>query len=165
MKHLVIVHGPPGVGKSTLTGLLREQLQEYAYVDRPYIKRGLKPAGKDVARRLSKEASYLLISRLVELGKDIIAEEVDPESVFKNIGERFFSEHGYTLIPFRLTCTVEAAIKRDIERDAKTIGEEGVREMHAGYAVIKPYEVVIDTEKNGVEDCLAMMLRRIRRED
>ena len=64
MKQLIIVHGPPSVGKSTLTGLLRKELSGYAYVDRPNIKRGLNPVGKDVARRLSKQVSYELIERL-----------------------------------------------------------------------------------------------------
>lgn len=41
-------------GKSTLTEMLREKFPDYSYVDRPFIKRGLKPAGKKDALRISK---------------------------------------------------------------------------------------------------------------
>ena len=76
MPKIITLHGPMAAGKSTITELLREKLPSFPYVDRPYIKRGLKPAGRKEALKISKEASYFIIEKLMELGKDIIVQEV-----------------------------------------------------------------------------------------
>lgn len=141
--------------------MLRERYPSYAYVDRPYIKRGLKPAGKKVALRLSKEASYLLINELITLGQDMIVQELDPESIRKRLGDEFLEGKGYRIVPFYIACPVETAIQRDIERDAKTVGEEGVRRIHDGYAQPHPYEIVIETDNASVEDCIYRMISSI----
>jgi adenylylsulfate kinase-like enzyme len=163
MHHIITIHGPLGAGKSTLTTLLREQLPTYSYVDRPYIKRGLKPAGKEQALALSKKASYMLIEELVSLGQDIIAEEVTPVSMKKHFGEEFFKKHHYTIIPFYLTCSVETAIERDLNRGKTILGEAGVRNIHENYAKPADYEIIINTEQASTQQCLQHMLTNINR--
>lgn len=162
MPNIITIHGPVGAGKSTLTAILRERLPTYSYVDRPYIKRGLKPAGREQALKLSKEASYFLIEKLVSMKQDIIVQEVNPVSMKKHLGEKFFKEHRYKIIPFFISCSVEAGIKRDLERSAKTVGEEGVRKIHDEYVKPSPNEIVIDTEKMSVDECIAKMMSHIK---
>ena len=161
MHNIITIHGPVGTGKSTLTEVLREKLPTHSYVDRPYIKRGLKPAGKKEALRLSKEASYFLIRELVNMNQNIIVQEVNPESLRNKLGAEFFEQHNYKLISFFISCSVDTAIRRDIERSAKTVGEEGVRKIHSEYVSPSPYEIIIDTDKMSVAECINEMLSHI----
>lgn len=165
MYNIITIHGPVGAGKSTLTEILREKLPTYSYVDRPYIKRGLKPAGKKEALRLSKEASYFLIRELVNMNQNIIVQEVNPESMKNKIGADFFEQHNYKIIPFFISCSVDIAIQRDLDRSAKTVGEEGVRKIHSEYVSPARYEIVIDTEKMYVDECITKMLSHIMDEN
>ncbi|MBN1275652.1 AAA family ATPase [Candidatus Woesearchaeota archaeon] len=162
MGTIINLHGPPGVGKSTLSTILREKLPDYAYVDRPYIKRGLKPAGKELAKRLSKQAAYFLIGELIKEEKDVITEEINPKSLYNRFGQDYFKEHGYEVHSFRLTCPVEVAIRRDLERSAKTIGEEQMRAYHEEYGEAQPYETVIDTSKHGIDECIGIIMQKIK---
>jgi len=162
MYNIITIHGPIGAGKSTLTEMLRERLPSYSYVDRPFIKKGLKPAGKKEAKRLSREASYFLIRELVGMSQNIIVQEVNPEIMKRSFGEDFFEKHDYRLISFFVSCSVETAIKRDIERKTGTAGEERVREIHSQFYKPAPYEIVIDTEKMSVDECIAKMMAEIK---
>lgn len=161
MNKIITIHGPACGGKSTLTQVLREKLPSYSYVDRPYIKRGLKPVGKKEALRLSKEASYFLIKELLHLNQNIIVEEVNPESLKNKIGEDLFKTHNYKIISFFMYCSIDTAIQRDHERNAKTIGEEKLREINLNYTSPASYEIVINTEKKGVDECISEMLLHI----
>lgn len=158
MPNIITIHGPVGAGKSTLTETLREKLPTYSYVDRPFIKRGLKPAGRKEALNLSKDASYFLIEKLVLLNQDIIVQEVNPESMKRKIGTDFFKKHNYRIISFFISCSVDTAIKRDLQRKAKTVGEEGVRKIHSEYVTPAVDEVVIDTEIMSVDECISKMM-------
>ncbi len=161
MKNIITIQGPVAAGKSTITRILRTKLNTYSYVDRPFIKRGLRPAGKQLSLKLSKRTSYFLIKELVKVEQDIIVEEVNPESMKKNMGETFFKEHNYKIISFFISCSVETAIKRDSLREAKTLGEEGVQRIHKKYVQPAGYEIVINTENASVEECVSKMLSRI----
>ncbi len=161
MNRIITIHGPAGAGKSTLTKILRDKLPTYSYVDRPIIKRGLKPAGRKEALRLSKEASYFLIKGLVALKQDIIVQEVTPVSMNKKIGEGFFRDNDYEVVSFYLKCSIETAIQRDQERDAKTVGEEGMHRIHKEYIVPAHHEIIIDTEKMSVEGCIDLMMSKL----
>ena len=161
MNKLITIHGPAGAGKSTLTKIIRDKIPTYSYVDRPIIKRGLKPAGRKEALRLSKKAAYFLIKELVNLKQNIIVQEVTPISMNKKIGENFFKENSYEVISFYITCSIETAIKRDLERDAKTVGEEGIKKIHDEYIAPAPYEIIIDTEKMSVEKCIEIIMSKI----
>lgn len=161
MPNIIPIHGPVAVGKSTLTSILREKLPSYSYVDRPYLKRGLKAAGKENALKISKEASYFIIRQLVELKQDIIVQEVNPESMKRKIGEDFFRQNRYKIISFYIKCSVKNAIERDELRDAKTVGKERIEEIHDEYSEPADYEIVIDTDKLSIEESAKLMLSKI----
>jgi adenylylsulfate kinase-like enzyme len=165
MYNIITIHGPVGVGKSTLTNILREKLPTYSYVDRPFIKRGLKPAGRTEALKLSKEATYFLIKELVLLNQNIIVQEVNPESMQRKIGKEFFEEHNYRIIPFFISCSIETAIQRDINRSAKTVGKEGVQKIHTEYVKPMPYELVIDTGEKSIDECISIMISEINKQN
>ena len=152
---IITIQGPSACGKSTLTRLLREEL-DYAYVDRPMIKRGLKPIGRQEALRLSKDATYHVIRQLIERGDDIIAQEVNPESLKKHVDLK-----GYRLVPFYIKCPVETALERDRERPGKTHRPELIRRIHEEYPKPADYEIIIDTEKMTIQESLDYMMGHI----
>ena len=162
MIYIIIIHGPSGVGKSTITIVLREKLPTFSYVDRPYIKRGLKPAGKEFALSISKKASYIIVRELIEVRQNIITEEINPESMTKHIGKDYIESNGYKILSFYLTCDLETAVKRDMVREAKTVGREGITSIHENYTKPYSYENVIDTGKVSVEKAIDMIIASIK---
>lgn len=158
MPKLITIHGPVGAGKSTLTEQLRKRLPTYSYVDRPFIKRGLKPAGRKNALKLSKKASYFLIKELVKLKQDIIVQEVSSENLKAHFPTGFFPKNKYTIVPFYIKCSVETSIKRDLDRPAKIVGEKGVRKIHEEYLSPLKTEIIIDTDKLSVKKAIKKMI-------
>lgn len=161
MPNLIILHGPPAAGKSTLTNVLREKLSTWPYVDRPNIKRGLKPLGREEAKKLSKEMSYTILKELMKLKKNIIVQEVNPSSVKKKL-RYYLKKYNYQIFAFYIHCSVDEAIQRDKKRTKKTRAAL-IKKIHKEFTGPSEIETVIDTEKLSVSECIKIILKEIRK--
>ena len=156
---LVNVHGPLGVGKSNLMGLLKKAFSSFVYVDRPRIKRGLKALEKPIALKLSKDVSFYLLDKLMDLKANIFTEEISPKHLVSNFKDKLSD---YELISFYLTCSVDEAISRDLTRGKTVVGESRVRQIHSEYRAPESYEIVLNTEESSVEEVFSEMVKRIK---
>ena len=162
MPKIITIHGPMAVGKSTITTQLREKLPKYAYVDRPYIKRGLKPLGRELALKLSKEASYYLTRKIMRLGKNIILEEISPVSLRRKIKHSIFKKYNYQIYSFYLICSVNEAKRREkLRRNQKTPRPRLLERIHKEFPPPSKHEIVIDTEKLSANQAVKFILKKI----
>ncbi len=160
MPTIINIHGPMAAGKSTLTKLMREHFKDYAYVDRPNLKKGLQPLGKPLAKALSKDAVYFVVKQLMKQGNNIILEEINPESLKKKL-RYYFKKYNYTLHSFYVQCSVEEAMKRDILRSNKNRSDR-VKEIHAQMKGPTQCDTLLNTEKMSVVECLKLILKQIK---
>lgn len=159
-KIIINLHGPMAAGKSTLTEMLREKYTDFAYVDRPFIKRGLKPAGNTLAKSISKDATYFIIKEIIKNNVNIIVQEVNPQSIQNQLGE-IINKNNYVVLSFYLKCGLEESIKRDEKRFTKKGRPELVREIYEKYKEPTELDIVIDTENNSKEECVELILGEI----
>ena len=161
MPTIINIHGPMAAGKSTLTRLMRENFKTYAYVDRPNIKKGLDPLGKPISRALSKDAVYFIVKQFMKQGYNIILEEINPESLKKKL-RYYFKKYHYTLHSFYVHCSVEEAMKRDVQRSNKNRSER-VKEIHAQMKGPTSLDIFFDTEKMNIDECMNLMMKKIQK--
>jgi adenylylsulfate kinase-like enzyme len=160
MPNIIAIHGPMAVGKSTITSLLRKKLRNYAYVDRPYIKRGLKPLGKESAKKISKDASYSIIRQITKLKKDMITEELSAKQIRNKI-KNHIKKYNYKVHGFYLTCPVKEAKKREKTR-AKKARPRLLEKIHKEYAAPDKHEQVINTDKLSAIQSVNLILKSIK---
>lgn len=72
-----------------------------------------------------------------------------------------FDKDNYKIISFYVYCSIETAIKRDVERTAKTIGEEGIRKIYSEFNKSSANELLIDTDRLSIEESINEMLSHI----
>ena len=149
------------VGKSTITEQLRKFLPDYAYVDRPYIKRGLKPLGKPLAKKISKDASYDIIRQIMKLGKNMIVQEVSPVSLRKKI-KHYLKRYKYKIYSFYIICSVAEAKRREKGRDKKP-RPRLVEKIHKEFNEPSKYDQVINTEEFSVRQSVNFILKTIQK--
>lgn len=161
MPKIIIIHGSMAVGKSTITEQLRKRLPNYAYVDRPYIKRGLMPLGRELAKKLSKDASYDIIRNIMKLGRDIIIQEVSILSFRKKL-KHYLKRYKYEIHAFHLVCSLAEAKRREKGRTKKSKPRLLVK-MHKDFPPPNKYETVVDTEKLSVRQSVNFILKNIKK--
>ncbi|MBN2567624.1 AAA family ATPase [Candidatus Woesearchaeota archaeon] len=159
MPTLITVNGPMASGKSTLTTLLRKELADYAYVDRPNIKRGLRALEQEEKRKLSKQAALYLTRLLMEEGYDIIVEEISAVSIRDRLADMIEGK-GYRILPFRLHAPLEVTLERERQRRPQGPLLDRVRELYDGLQPTEG-EIVIDTSAMRVEESLGVMLEHV----
>ena len=160
MPTIIAIHGPPAVGKSTITAELRKKLKNCAYVDRPNIKRGLKPIGRPISKKLSKKTSIAILKELIKLKKDVIVEEIAAADIKKKLKFALWW-HDYKVHGFYLQCSVREAIERDKHRKKKPRANL-VRKIHKEYPTLSEHETMINTEKTSIKESVKLILKSIR---
>jgi len=161
MPKIIAIHGPMAAGKSTITEKIREKLPDHAYVDRPFIKRGLKPLGSKLALKISKAASFDILRQIMKLGKNVIIQEVSDESLRRKL-KHYLRKYNYTLSVFYIKCSLKEAKKRDKGRQKKT-RPKLVEQVHKDFAEPSKHEIVIDTEKLSVRQSVNLILKMIQK--
>lgn len=82
MPFIINIHGPIASGKTTITVLLRKRLKNIVYINRPTLKKDLKILGKETARKISSEASYFMLGKLLKIKKNILVSEIVPSLLY-----------------------------------------------------------------------------------
>lgn len=160
MPQLINIHGPLASGKSTLTTLLRKKLH-YIHVDRPFLKKALKPLGKPLAKRISREIAYLIIKGFMKLKKNIIVQEMSPTGL-KNRLHSEMKKYHYTFYSFCLSCSLKTALKRNKLRK-KRATDIHVKKLHKEFSGPEKEDVVIHTEQVSPQQAVDLIMKRIQK--
>ncbi|MBS3147816.1 AAA family ATPase [Candidatus Woesearchaeota archaeon] len=161
---IAIVHGPMAAGKSTVTRELDENLKDFIFVDRAYIKNVMlaKLDDRELAKELSQDAVNLIMTGLMKLKKNMLLQETRAPSIKKS-WRKEIKKYGYNVKSFYLHCTLETAQLRDIQRQKRHIRPEVVREMHRRHGYADTDDLVIDTDSFSVKQTVNKILKELRR--
>ena len=150
-----------GSGKSTISSELSKALPDYVLVDRAYFKdtmlTNIKKQNRELAITLSKEIMFFISKKLLGEGYNIILTEIRISKVKEMFGEK------YPIHSFYLECSLEECQRRDAQRQNKYDRPERVKEMHEKHAHSDKEDIIIDTEKNSVKDCVGLILKQIEK--
>ena len=161
MPKIILIHGSMAVGKSTITEQLRKKLPNFVYVDRPYIKRGLKPLGRELAKKLSKETSYDIIKKIMKLKEDIIVQEVNVISLKKKL-KSYLKKYKYKIYAFHLICSLKEAKKRENKRTKKS-RPRLLEKINKEFPLPSKSEIIINTEKLSVRQSVNFIIKKIKK--
>jgi adenylylsulfate kinase-like enzyme len=155
MPKLILIHGPIASGKSTLSKALLNELKRFAFVDRAYMKRMLKPIGKPEAKAITNKAIKLIVAELMKLKKDILVQEQSRTSL-----KTVISKYGksYKIYSFFLKCDLKKSIDRDKLREKSS---SDVKQISSMYERIQPEpkDIIIDTGNNSIDKCIKLILK------
>ena len=161
---IVIIHGPMASGKSTITNKLEKILKNYLFIDRAYIKnvmlKGLED--RDIAKKLSKEATFLIMAGLIKLRKNMILQEMRAPQIKKHF-EKEIKKYGYLINAFYLDCSLETAQKRDLKRQRRYVRPEVVEEMHKKHAYPDKEDIIINTEHISINKAVNIILKELNK--
>ena len=161
-KKILIIHGPMAAGKSTITSKLNEKLKEYIFVDRAYIKDimlgKLREKNPKLARQISKDAMFTIMKDLMKDKQNILLQEIRVSSVKKHLKKEL---KDYEIISFYLDCSLKTALKRDTTRQTKYKRPLTVKEMHKNHAYPDDGDIIINTEKNTINQTIKLILKEL----
>jgi len=159
MVKIIVIHGIMGGGKSTITSELIKKLPDYVLVDKAYIKdtmlKKVKKDDADFARKLSRDATYMIAKELIAKGYNLILQETRAPSVKKYLGE------DNEIKSFYLHCSLETAKKRDLERQNRHVRPEIVEEMYNKHGYADEEDISINTEQKSIYETVDFILEKI----
>ena len=162
---VIIITGPCGVGKTTITNLLAKELnlplisgdhlKEILFPDIAYITEYPEKL-KELKRAILQKAK-----KLVEQGNSAIIDYVILGESY--VGE-YQKEFDKSLIVKVLFPSIDVAIQRDALRDCWTSGSEMINELYKKYKRLEPIigrENYMDTGNQSPEETVAIILKEI----
>jgi tRNA uridine 5-carbamoylmethylation protein Kti12 len=161
----IIIRGPLGCGKSTISQRLAKELDaEYIAVDKVLDEYNLT---KDKEEGYISQKSFLkvneIISKRVKIflkkGKSVI---FDGNFYWKSVIEDLISKLDYDYQVFTLKASVNTCIERDIER-GRTHGEAAAREVYKK-SMSFDYGKIIDIDDKTVEETISMIKKELEME-
>lgn len=155
MKKLVIIDGPKAVGKSTIYNILTKTLKDFCFVSPSVFSNSFKIVETIERRKLKKKISFILIEDLIHLNQNILVEAISPSSVIKRFHGN--SNASYIIISIYLVCSINEAIRRDIEREKLTMTEDVIK-SHLNFLPYENYEITINTEKYTIEEIIKIII-------
>jgi adenylylsulfate kinase-like enzyme len=160
---IVIFNGAMGSGKSTITGILKEKLPEYVFVDRAYIKdimlKHIKKKNPELARTLSRDVLFLIMDELIKNKHNILLQEIRASSIEKKFGKKL---KNYKIKSFYLHISLEESKLRDSIRQKRLIRPDIVEKTYKKYAFADEKDITINTQKNNIKKTVKIILDEIK---
>lgn len=157
---VIIIRGPIGVGKSTISGLLERKLANTNHVDVDKIKHKL--GGRPSESRTSRahQIARQRVRSLIKQKKNIIIEEIFRWNDYSAM-KKLVKNINYHIVKIYLKAPLDVLIKRDQARIVKHKGHEIVKEF---YKKIRPVDedLNLDTSKMSKQKLVSSIIKYIR---
>lgn len=119
---LILIDGPMGSGKTTVTKLLNQKLPDTARIALPDIKRLIPNYTENQnTSMITREVMKAMIDKYLEYGVSVIVEQImkaEGVEVLKSVAEK----HGAKFYVYRLTASKEDRLKRVHGRTMQMLG-------------------------------------------
>jgi len=161
MSYYIIVRGPLGCGKSTLSEKLSKILNaKYFAVDRVLDEHNLTKDKEEgyISQKSFKKANELITPKAQEILKSGQSVIFDGNFYWKSQVEDLISRLDFPHYVFTLTAPLEVCIKRDSER-SKTHGEMAARVVHKKSTSFS-HGILIDVTKP-LEKCIEEIISHL----
>lgn len=157
---VVIIRGPIGVGKSTISELLERKLFNTVHVDVDKIKHKLggRPSKSRTLR--AHQIARQRVRSLIKQKKNPVIEEIfrwDDYSAMKKL----IKNKNYNIVKVYLKASLDVLIRRDQTRTVKHKGYKMVKEF---YKKIRPVDedLNLDTSKMNKQSVVRHIIQQIR---
>ncbi len=161
---LISIHGPMASGKSTVCSHLYNKLKDYVFVDKAYIKdtmlKRLKKTDREKAKEIANKVTIYMLKQVIPLQKNILLQEMRYCTIEKRLGD-LLKKNNYRIVSFYLECSIEEAKKRDLVRINGQSRSGLIDEMHSKHGFSDPQDIVINTEKNNIEQTVEIILEKL----
>lgn len=155
-KIAVIIRGPAGVGKSSLSQILHEKIFNSAHIDIDLLKRMMSHDSSDTRTSVAHTVTLFFIGELAAKGYNIIVEEI-----FKEIHliptKELLEKLGYRVLIVFLTAPLPQLIERDHCREIKEKGAGVISRLHKEIRPGKE-DIIIDTAENSLDKSVESIL-------
>lgn len=165
MNKVLILRGPAGVGKSTISSLIQKKLGvNWAVIDVDKLKHYMPMKENQINRaersKIAHDVSKFFAHEMYEKGYDIILEEMYKKPYNDSLVE-FLKSNNMEYLKVFLSAPVEVVIARSNAREKNPPEDE----LRRHYAEIEPYsdDFVIDTTKHSSEEATDMIIAELQK--
>jgi len=138
MKRAFILHGPSGVGKSTLASIICKK-HDYKHCDADEFKFIFSETRSDERTEIGEKIGFEYTKELINRGHNIII-EVFPEKTIKKL-KPLLKKNNYDIIDISLKAPLSQCIKNDKTRIKKTFGKDVIIEVYDLYCSDKGHVI------------------------
>ncbi len=119
---IILIDGPMGSGKTTLSKLLSQKLPDFARIALPDIKRFVPNFRENEATlKIIRDVILSMANTYLQNGVSIIVEQISSSKDLINLKE-LSTRHNSSLYAFRLTAPQDLRLKRVLERSKESLG-------------------------------------------
>lgn len=141
----IIIRGPSGVGKSTISSRLHSLIEKSAHVNIDTLKKMISNESSIERTEIAHSVAQFFIKELMLNKFNIIIEEIFRDEHLSEI-KKVIQNSGYTCFTFFLTAPAKTLVQRDGERKEKTKGKQIILNLYEEIGP-NPDEEIINTEK------------------
>lgn len=165
MNTVVILRGPSGVGKSTISQIIQEKCgPNWTVIDVDKLKHymPLKEGKTNRAERteIAHDVAQYFTKAMYDKGYNVILEEMYRKDHNDRI-VRFLRENDMRYIKVFLSAPLEDVLQRSSSRQEKNVPESEIRRL---YEETQPYpdDLLIDTSKHSSEEAANLIVQQLK---
>ncbi|MFH0906297.1 MAG: zeta toxin family protein [archaeon] len=156
MKFAIIIRGPAGVGKSSISNKLKEEIPNLIHIDIDKFKHIISKESNTTRSKIAQDVGIFFIKQLIKNKYNIIVDEIFREKYYYQM-IRVLEKNNYSVIKIFLCASTKNLIKRDKKR-LKNKGKEIIIKLEKE---IRPLngDIIIDTNNKSVRQIINQILK------
>lgn len=156
MSFVVILRGPAGVGKSTISNKLKEKIQNAVHVDIDKFKHMISKESSNVRTNIAHKIGICFLQELIKNGFSIVVEEIFREDYYKEL-VKLFEDSNCLVTKVFISAPLEIVIQRDQRRTEKIKGTEVITKL---WKEIQPIDedIILDSSQYNSDEIVEKIL-------
>ncbi len=158
MPFAIIIRGPSGVGKSSISKQLKQHIPKLIHLDIDSFKHIISKESSDLRSEIAHKVGSFFLTQLIHNKFNVIIEEILREKYYREV-TKLLKKSKYKVITIFLAASKDELIKRDKNR----VKNKGVKIISALYQEITPLQedLIINTTNKTIKQVKSLIIQEL----